>query len=133
MATILWRLLWQFLIYRMPVVDCCNKIPRRGQADKCRLFRLDQDENDVSEQQLILSPEETKLILERRAEQAAREEAVAFRRKAIATAHAFAGWSEEPGYTLTFSTFVNQFSYQEDDGKKMYEAVERIFEAALPQ
>lgn len=87
----------------------------------------------MSEQSLILSPEEAKLILERRAAQAARVEAGAFQCKAIATAHAFARWSEENDCGLTFSTFVNQFSYQENDGTKMYEAVERIFEAAWPQ
>lgn len=80
-----------------------------------------------------LTANEIALIMERRAEESARNTARAFQRKAITTANAFAEWSESTGYGLTFSTFVNQFDYQDNDGKQMYEAVQRIEQAAMPQ
>lgn len=61
-----------------------------------------------------------------------RAAARAFQRRAIATAHAFVDWSAESGEGLTFSTFINTFGYQENDGNQMYEAVELILEAAKP-
>ncbi len=78
-----------------------------------------------------LTDDEIALIQKRRAEQAQREAARAFQRKAIATAHAFDDWSEASGEGLTFSTFINTFGYQDADGQKMYVAVKRIFDAAL--
>lgn len=39
-------------------------------------------------------------------------------------------WSMANGYGLTFSTFVNQFGYDELDAKLIYEAVVRIIQAA---
>jgi len=80
-----------------------------------------------------LTANEITLIMERRAEEGARNTAKEFQRKAINTANAFAEWSDTTGYGLTFSTFVNQFDYQDNDGKQMYEAVQRIQQAAMPQ
>jgi hypothetical protein len=80
-----------------------------------------------------LTPDEIALIQQRRAEQAQRDAAQAFQRKAIATAHAFDDWSATTGEGLTFSTFINTFGYQDEDGKQMYEAVKRILDAAWPQ
>jgi len=80
-----------------------------------------------------LSTEELALVRQWRAEQAQRDAAQAFQRKAIATAHAFDDWSATTGEGLTFSTFVNTFGYQDKDGKQMYEAVKRILDAAWPQ
>lgn len=80
-----------------------------------------------------LTAEELALIQKHRDTKAKQDAAHAFQRKAIATAHAFAEWSAESGYGLTFSTFINQFDYQEADGKAMYAAVERIQQAAWPQ
>lgn len=80
-----------------------------------------------------LTASEIELIMERRAEEGVRNTARAFQRKAITTAKAFAEWSETTGHGLTFSTFVNQFDYQDNDGKQMYEAVQRIQQAAMPQ
>ncbi|NHR04396.1 hypothetical protein HA052_04220 [Chromobacterium haemolyticum] len=80
-----------------------------------------------------LTPEEIALIQKRRDEQAARDAARAFQRKAIATAHEFAKWSDEEGLGLTFSTFINTFGYQDDDGTQMFQAVERIVDAAWPK
>lgn len=78
-----------------------------------------------------LSDDEIALIRGHRAQKAQREAGRAFQRKAIATAHAFADWSEASGEGLTFSTFINTFGYQEADGQRMYDAVKRIFDAAL--
>lgn len=78
-----------------------------------------------------LTPDEISMIQRRRVEQARRDAEWAFRRNAIATAHAFDDWSEKTGEGLTFSTFVNAFNYQGEDCKRMYEAVKRILDAAL--
>ncbi|MNF23544.1 hypothetical protein D3C87_764870 [compost metagenome] len=80
---------------------------------------------------LILSEDEKALIEKRRKEQAERDELMAFREKAVNTAAAWLAWSKEGGDGLTFSTFINQFEYQDSDGRKMYMAVSRILEAAL--
>ncbi len=72
-----------------------------------------------------LTDDEIALIRERRAKKAQREAVRAFQHKAIATAHAFADWSEASGEGLTFSTFINTFGYQEADGQRMYDAVNR--------
>lgn len=80
-----------------------------------------------------LTESERALILAGRAEQGQLEAAKAFRQKAIETALAWLTWAKEDGHGLTFSTFVNQFYYQERDCKQMYRAVERILDAALPE
>lgn len=80
-----------------------------------------------------LSQDEIKVIHAMREEQAAREAKYEFQRKAIATALAFEEWSAKTGYGLTFSTFVNTFGYQEEDSMPMYEAIQRIQQAALPR
>lgn len=79
-----------------------------------------------------LTASEIALILKHRLEKTQQDAALAFHNKAIATAHAFAMWSERCGEGLTFSTFINQFKYQEPDAKHMYDAVKRIQEAARP-
>lgn len=80
-----------------------------------------------------LSPAERALVQQHRQAQAQQRERHAFQLQAIATAHAFALWSEEHNLSLTFSTFVNRFNYQEDNSQAMFEAVQRILEAALPK
>lgn len=80
-----------------------------------------------------LTADEIALIQKRRDEQAQRDADRAFKRKAIAVAAAFEKWSDETGEGLTFSTFIDTFGYQDGDGKKMYEAVKRIQQAAWPQ
>ena len=80
-----------------------------------------------------LTAEEITLIQKRRDEKAQRDAARAFKSKAIAVAAAFEKWSNESGDGLTFSTFIDTFGYQDGDGKKMYEAVKRIQQAAWPQ
>ena len=77
-----------------------------------------------------LTDYEISLIQKHRAEQAEQAARSAFRSKALKTAVAFDQWSEANGEGLTFSTFINTFGYQEPDGRRMYEAVQRILEAA---
>ena len=78
-----------------------------------------------------LSDDEIALVQGYRAEKAHRETARAFQRKAIATAYAFDGWLDACGEGPTFAAFINTFGYQDSDGQRMYEAVQRIFAAAL--
>ena len=80
----------------------------------------------------LLTPDEIALIKQRRDEVSRRNAALAFKRKAIQTAIRFDDWSIESGESLTFSTFINSFGYQDDDGKLMYDTIRRIFEAAYP-
>ncbi|NHQ86799.1 hypothetical protein HA050_11785 [Iodobacter sp. HSC-16F04] len=80
-----------------------------------------------------LTADEIELIQKRRDKEAARQAAHVFQRKAISTANDFAKWSDEKNQGLAYSTFINDFFYQESDGKQMYAAVERILDAARPQ
>lgn len=73
-----------------------------------------------------LTDDEKALILKNRAAAAQEQARLEFRRKAITTAAEWEAWSEENGLDLTFSAFVNNFGYQNTDGKVMYEAVKRI-------
>ena len=61
---------------------------------------------------------------------AAQDEREAFIRKTNDIALRWHDWSMANGYGLTFSTFVNQFGYDELDAKLIYEAVVRIIQAA---
>ncbi|MBX8592886.1 hypothetical protein K5D56_26280, partial [Pseudomonas cichorii] len=84
---------------------------------------------------IYIASHQIELVQQSRNEKAQREAAYAFQRKAIAPANAFAEWSSTDGggLTLSFSTFVNTFGYQDMDGRQMYEAVKRIHDAAWPQ
>lgn len=79
-----------------------------------------------------LTSAEIALIEKSRAEDKSRADARIFQQKSITVANQFLQWSLESGYGLTFSTFVNQFDYQDPDGNRMYRAVERILSSALP-
>ena len=79
-----------------------------------------------------LSEEEIALIQKHREAEAAKKAAADFHRKALFTAHDFEEWSVRTGEGLTFSTFIDTFGYQDNDGREMYEAVKRISEAAWP-
>jgi hypothetical protein len=82
-------------------------------------------------QESDLTDDEIALVLQHREKIALAAAARVFKTKALKTALAYDHWSAESGEGLTFSTFVNTFGYQDVDGKTMYEAVSRIFEAAL--
>lgn len=77
-----------------------------------------------------LTESEIALIQAHREEIAGRDYARAFQSKAIAAAHDFDSWSNRTGEGLTYSTFINSFGYQDDDGWHIYQAVVRIFESA---
>lgn len=76
-----------------------------------------------------LTDAERALILEERKKAAEEKRAIAFRLKAMRVAAKAFAWQEKHDYQLSFSAFVNQFNYQDDDCKKMHEAVLRIFDA----
>ena len=82
---------------------------------------------------LTLTPEEESIIIEMRKKDILDKAKVAFKVKAVSTAHAFVVWSELNDAGLTFSTFINNFNYQDNDGRIMFEAVQRILDAAWPQ
>jgi len=77
-----------------------------------------------------LTKEEEALIRNHRAEVARQVEARGFRTKALETACAFDKWSASTGEGLTFSTFVGSFGYHDTNSKQMYDAVDRILDAA---
>lgn len=77
-----------------------------------------------------LTDEELALVTARRLSQAKEDAAETFRLKALKVAYEFSEWSAKEGYGLTFSTFVNSFSYQDDDAQKMYTVVKRILNAS---
>lgn len=79
-----------------------------------------------------LTPYEIDLVQRHRDSEARQRASLAFQGKAITTAQAWWAWSEQCGEGLTFSTFVNAFGYQDSDGRAMYEALQRILEAARP-
>lgn len=74
-----------------------------------------------------LSAVETAMILKHREEQARIAANKAFRHKVLKTALAFYEWCEAEGCGPTFSTFVNEFEYQEDDASLVYKAIMGIF------
>lgn len=80
-----------------------------------------------------LTQDELELIQKRRAAQADAEAQRVFKSKAIATAAAFEIWSQESDLGLTFSTFVETFNYQDSDARAMFEALQRIQNAAWPE
>lgn len=80
-----------------------------------------------------LTTDEIALVQRHRDSEAHQRASLAFQGKAISTAQAWWAWSENSGEGLTFSTFVNAFEYQGSYCKAMYEAVERILEAARPR
>ena len=65
-----------------------------------------------------LSAEEVALIDTHRKAEAARKTATNFHRKALFVAHEFEEWSVRTGEGLTFSTFIDTFGYQDNDGRK---------------
>ena len=80
-----------------------------------------------------LTTEEKEIIQKHRDKKAQQRAAEDFHSKAIATAYKWDLWSKDNGEGLTFTTFVNTFGYQDEDGKQMYKAVKRIFDAAWPE
>lgn len=78
-----------------------------------------------------LTQEEISIIQRHRSENDRLRDRAAFQSKVITTAHAWVEWSNDTGQGLTFSTFVNAFGYQDLDGRRMFEAVQSVLDAAL--
>ena len=77
-----------------------------------------------------LSPEEQRMILERRAEEAHKAATQDFQLRAIKIANDYFLWCCQPENGFYFpdsGTFVNQFGYEEDDHSTMRYAVEKIW------
>lgn len=83
--------------------------------------------------EMELTDEEKQLILQRRAQKRKEEEDRQFQHNALKVASMWLDWSARDGSGLTFSTFVNDFGYEEPDGKEMFSAVERILAASKRQ
>jgi hypothetical protein len=75
-----------------------------------------------------LTEVEKRIILEHRAQEIHIAKTDAFREKVLYVANNFLIWAYKEGYAPTFSTFVNDFEYQEKDCQSMYEAVKKIWD-----
>ena len=75
-----------------------------------------------------LTEAEKRIILERRAEEIHIAKTDDFRKKALYVANNFLIWAYKEGVCPTFSTFVNEFNYQEKDYQLMYGAVKKIWD-----
>lgn len=79
-----------------------------------------------------ITKEELEIIQKRREEELKKLRRLEFQRRSISVAGEFIRWSDLNNEGLTYSTFINNFGYQENDGRAMYEAVARILEASYP-
>ena len=79
---------------------------------------------------LILKPHERRMIIKAREEEAKQIADTRFQIKVIKTAAKAWQWSIKNNEGLSFSTFVNNFGYQDKDASKMYEAVIKLIEFA---
>lgn len=79
-----------------------------------------------------LSPDEVALIRQRRAENSRREQQLEFRLEAIKVAAEYETWLQANKCGDSFSTFINEFGYQEPQGSIMHHYVTRIRKAATP-
>lgn len=83
--------------------------------------------------EMEFTDEEKQLILQIRSQKRKEEEDRQFQQSALKVTSMWLDWSARDGSGLTFSTFVNEFGYEEQDGKEMFSAVERILVAAKRQ
>lgn len=77
-----------------------------------------------------LTEDEQKLILKRRYEIAAKEESRRVKLQSIETAAKYEAWLQNEGRGSTFSTFVDEFGYDEHDASAVFRRVEAIRVAA---
>ena len=75
---------------------------------------------------LVLKPHERQMVIEAREAEAKRFADLRFQIKVIKTAGKAWEWSIRNDSGLTFSTFVNEFGYQENDASQVYEAVDSL-------
>lgn len=72
-----------------------------------------------------LSEFETAMVLEHRAKLSAEKANDEWRRLALRLAYEYETWLQEEGRGSTFSTFVNEFNYDEHDASQVFKAVEQ--------
>lgn len=77
-----------------------------------------------------LSPKEQEIIRSHRAELEQQRQDEAFRLKALEVAARYEKWLQENALGDSLSTFLNQFDYQERDGKELHDAIAAIRKAA---
>jgi hypothetical protein len=87
-------------------------------------------EGIVSAQTISLSKDELEIIQKRRDEKAKAEFKIKYRIKALETARNYDVWLRENGRGSSYSTFVNEFGYEDDDSSFMYKVVKEILETA---
>ena len=77
----------------------------------------------TTETPILLTEEETAIVLAHRAQKAAEVARVAYLQKVADHTAKFYAWSQREGQGLTFSTFVNTYGYDEPDSRRVFEAV----------
>lgn len=75
---------------------------------------------------LELTEEEVAHIKQRREKEEARKAVLKKRLDRIMVAHDYEKWLQDKGRGSTFSTFVNEFGYDELDSSEVYGVVEAI-------
>ncbi|MCL7420845.1 MAG: hypothetical protein M8364_08085 [Methylobacter sp.] len=78
---------------------------------------------------VLLSDEELKIIQKHREAQAKKHRRYENRIKALEIALEYDIWLRDHGRRSSFSTFVNEFGYEEEDSSFMYGVVEEVLEA----
>ncbi|WP_448760976.1 hypothetical protein [Acinetobacter tandoii] len=77
---------------------------------------------------ILVTESELKTIQAKRADQKHEKAEDRFRRKVIATAYFYNEHCEKNRCFPSFSDFVNDFEYQEEDSKIMFEAIKQVRE-----
>lgn len=80
--------------------------------------------------ELTLTESEKNVILKRRAEEAERLAATENCKNTLRIASEYFTWLAENGRGSSFSTFVDEFYYQEDDSSIMYQQVMEVINVA---
>lgn len=78
---------------------------------------------------LNLTQDEINLILKNREIVEQERKDYEFRKRAIKTAHEWLEWSEKAEMGLTFSTFVNEFGFDELNASQYYNVIVDILNA----
>lgn len=79
---------------------------------------------------LVLTESERALIIQRREDEKKAAEARASRRSALRVAADYEAWLQDNGRGSTFSTFVNEFGYDEAGAGDVFRRVETIRQVA---
>lgn len=77
-----------------------------------------------------LSQDEIELVQAHREKLAREKRAADFREKVILLAAKTWEWQQKKEIWMSYSDFVNNFGYQEDDANLVYQAIRRVWDAA---